>query len=153
MRLKVSRNGKEIRPNNVVSFLSQRRELVDEAMRAMSSAFPTTASCTLAMYRPKAKRCTSRTAVLRPELFQVPAEVKAIRSGTANWCTGLTQLGEGAIQVFRPLVVGGALLLGAIGQLQPGSRGAPARGRVWRGGAADALTPVAAWRAGSPPKT
>src|SRR5690606_36987766 len=31
MRLKVSRTGKEIRPNNVVSFLSQRRELVDEA--------------------------------------------------------------------------------------------------------------------------
>ena len=31
MRLKVSRNNKEIRPNNVVSFLSQRRELVDEA--------------------------------------------------------------------------------------------------------------------------
>ena len=29
MRLKVSRNNKEIRPNNVVSFLSQRRELVD----------------------------------------------------------------------------------------------------------------------------
>jgi len=31
MRLKVSRNGKDIRPNNVVSFLSQRRDLVDEA--------------------------------------------------------------------------------------------------------------------------
>src|SRR5690606_11521035 len=31
MRLKVARTGKEIRPNNVVSFLSQRRELVEEA--------------------------------------------------------------------------------------------------------------------------
>src|SRR5690606_20738364 len=31
MRLKVARNGKEIRPNNVVSFLSQRREIVEEA--------------------------------------------------------------------------------------------------------------------------
>src|SRR5690606_26914105 len=31
MRIKVARTGKEIRPNNVVSFLSQRRELVDEA--------------------------------------------------------------------------------------------------------------------------
>src|SRR5690606_35097922 len=31
MRLKVARNGKEIRPNNVVSFLSQRREIIDEA--------------------------------------------------------------------------------------------------------------------------
>src|SRR5690606_26149311 len=31
MRLKVSRSNREIRPNNVVSFLSQRRELLDEA--------------------------------------------------------------------------------------------------------------------------
>src|SRR3546814_8620214 len=29
--LKVARTGKEMRPNNVVSFLSQRRELLDEA--------------------------------------------------------------------------------------------------------------------------
>ena len=34
MRLKVSRTGKEIRPNNVVSFLSQRRELVEQAYAA-----------------------------------------------------------------------------------------------------------------------
>ena len=31
MRLKVARSGKELRPNTVVSFLSQRRELLDEA--------------------------------------------------------------------------------------------------------------------------
>ena len=31
MRLRISRSGKEMRPNNVVSFLSQRRELVDDA--------------------------------------------------------------------------------------------------------------------------
>ena len=31
MRLKVVRSGKELRPNTVVSFLSQRRELLDEA--------------------------------------------------------------------------------------------------------------------------
>ncbi|MFW2456898.1 peptide chain release factor 3, partial [Methyloversatilis discipulorum] len=31
MRMKVSRNGKDIRPNNVVTFLSQRRELLEEA--------------------------------------------------------------------------------------------------------------------------
>src|SRR5690606_23475323 len=31
MRLKVPRTGKEMRPNNVVSFLSPRRELLDEA--------------------------------------------------------------------------------------------------------------------------
>ena len=31
MRLKVARTNKEMRPNNVVSFLSQRRELLDEA--------------------------------------------------------------------------------------------------------------------------
>src|SRR5690606_6661434 len=31
MRLKVARTGKDIRPNNVVSFLSQRRDLLDDA--------------------------------------------------------------------------------------------------------------------------
>jgi peptide chain release factor 3 len=31
MRLKVGRSGKEIRPTSVVTFLSQRRELLDEA--------------------------------------------------------------------------------------------------------------------------
>ena len=31
MRLKVTRSGKELRPNTVVSFLSQRRELLEEA--------------------------------------------------------------------------------------------------------------------------
>ena len=45
MRLKVARTNKEMRPNNVVSFLSQRRELLDEAMPATSSASPTTACC------------------------------------------------------------------------------------------------------------
>src|SRR5690606_22240865 len=40
------------------------------------------------------------------------------RSRTKQLRTGLTQLGEeGAIQVFRP-AMGGALLLGAVGQLQ-----------------------------------
>ena len=52
-----------------------------------------------------------------PELFQAvevkdPLRIKQLR-------TGLTQLGEeGAIQVFRPEAAGGALLLGAVGQLQ-----------------------------------
>src|SRR5690606_15194961 len=31
MRLRIARTGKDMRPNNVVSFLSQRRELLDEA--------------------------------------------------------------------------------------------------------------------------
>ena len=31
MQLKMSRNGKDLRTNNVVSFLSQRRDLLDEA--------------------------------------------------------------------------------------------------------------------------
>ena len=40
MRLKVSRTNKEIRPNNVVSFLSQRRELLDEAYAGDVSCIP-----------------------------------------------------------------------------------------------------------------
>ena len=40
MRLKVARSGKELRPNTVVSFLSQRRELLDEAYRRRHHRHP-----------------------------------------------------------------------------------------------------------------
>src|SRR3546814_18317442 len=47
MRLKVSRTGKEIRPNNVVSFLSQRRELLDLAYVGDVIGIPNPAVLTL----------------------------------------------------------------------------------------------------------
>src|SRR5690606_27348191 len=51
-----------------------------------------------------------------PELFRMVEVADPLRTKQLN--TGLTQLGEeGAIQVFRP-ILGGPLLLGAIGELQ-----------------------------------
>ena len=48
MRLKVTRSGKELRPNTVVSFLSQRRELLEEAFAGDIIGIPTTACCSSA---------------------------------------------------------------------------------------------------------
>jgi len=118
MRLKVARTGKEIRPNNVVSFLSQRRELVDEAYAGDVIGIPNHGVLHLGdvLSEGEALQFTGLP-FFAPELFQAvevkdPLRIKQLR-------TGLTQLGEeGAIQVFRPEAAGGALLLGAVGQLQ-----------------------------------
>jgi peptide chain release factor 3 len=110
MRMKVSRNGKDIRPNNVVTFLSQRRELLEEAYAnhgTLQLGDTLTEGETLQF---------TGLPFFAPELFQGvevkdPLKTKQLRAG-------LEQLGEeGAIQVFRPLA-GGTLLLGAVGQLQ-----------------------------------
>lgn len=118
MRLKVARTGKEIRPNNVVSFLSQRRELVDEAYAGDIIGIPNHGVLHLGdgLTEGESLQFTGLP-FFAPELFQAvevkdPLRIKQLR-------TGLTQLGEeGAIQVFRPEAAGGALLLGAVGQLQ-----------------------------------
>ena len=118
MRLKVSRNGKEIRPNNVVSFLSQRRELVDVAYAGDVIGIPNHGILHLGdvLTEGEALHFTGLP-FFAPELFQAVEVKDPLR--TKQLRTGLTQLGEeGAIQVFRPLVAGGSLLLGAIGQLQ-----------------------------------
>ena len=117
MRLKVSRTGKEIRPNNVVSFLSQRRELVEDAYAGDVIGIPNHGVLHLGdvLTEGEALRFTGLP-FFAPELFQAVEVADPLR--TKQLRTGLTQLGEeGAIQVFRP-EAGGALLLGAIGQLQ-----------------------------------
>lgn len=118
MRLKVSRNGKEIRPNNVVSFLSQRRELVDEAFAGDVIGIPNHGILHLGDVLTEGESLHFKgLPFFAPELFQAvevkdPLRIKQLR-------TGLTQLGEeGAIQVFKPVAAGGAMLLGAVGQLQ-----------------------------------
>ena len=118
MRLKVSRNNKEIRPNNVVSFLSQRRELVDEAFAGDVIGIPNHGILHLGDVLTEGETLHFKgLPFFAPELFQAvevkdPLRVKQLR-------IGLTQLGEeGAIQVFRPVAAGGAMLLGAVGQLQ-----------------------------------
>ena len=118
MRLKVSRTGKEIRPNNVVSFLSQRRELLDEAYAGDVIGIPNHGVLQLGdvLTEGEALQFTGLP-FFAPELFQAVEVKDPLR--TKQLRTGLTQLGEeGAIQVFRPEAAGGSLLLGAVGQLQ-----------------------------------
>jgi len=118
MRLKVSRNGKEIRPNNVVSFLSQRRELVDEAYAGDVIGVPNHGILHLGDVLTEGESLHfTGLPFFAPELFQAVETKDPLR--TKQLRTGLLQLGEeGAIQVFKPIAAGGALLLGAVGQLQ-----------------------------------
>jgi peptide chain release factor 3 len=117
MKLKVTRSGKELKPNTVVSFLSQRRELLDEAYAGDIIGIPNHGVLQLGdtLTEGEALQFTGLP-FFAPELFRTvevadPLKTKQLRSG-------LTQLGEeGAIQVFRP-VAGSMLLLGAVGQLQ-----------------------------------
>ncbi|MBU4613025.1 peptide chain release factor 3 [Achromobacter sp. GG226] len=117
MRLKVSRTGKEIRPNNVVSFLSQRRDLLDEAFAGDVIGIPNHGVLHLGdvLTEGEALQFTGLP-FFAPELFQAVEVADPLRSKQLR--IGLTQLGEeGAIQVFRPQA-GSTLLLGAVGQLQ-----------------------------------
>ncbi len=117
MRLKVVRSGKELRPNTVVSFLSQRRELLDEAFAGDIIGIPNHGVLQLGdtLTEGEALQFTGLP-FFAPEIIRSvevadPLKTKQLRAG-------LTQLGEeGAIQVFRP-IAGTVLLLGAVGQLQ-----------------------------------
>ncbi len=118
MRLKVCRTNKEMRPNNVVSFLSQRRELLDEAYAGDVIGIPNHGVLQLGdvLTEGEALRFTGLP-FFAPELFQQVEVKDPLR--TKQLRTGLTQLGEeGAIQVFRPVASSGTQLLGAVGQLQ-----------------------------------
>ena len=117
MRLKVSRSGKELRPNSVVTFMSQRRELLDEAFAGDIIGIPNHGVLQLGDTLTEGEPLQfTGLPFFAPEMFRSvevadPLKTKQLRAG-------LTQLGEeGAIQVFRP-VAGSVLLLGAVGQLQ-----------------------------------
>jgi peptide chain release factor 3 len=117
MRLKVVRSGKELRPNTVVSFLSQRRELLDEAFAGDIIGIPNHGVLQLGdtLTEGEALQFTGLP-FFAPEMFRSVEVADPLR--TKQLKAGLTQLGEeGAIQVFRPLN-GSVLLLGAVGQLQ-----------------------------------
>ncbi|MCV2371077.1 peptide chain release factor 3 [Roseateles oligotrophus] len=117
MRLKVVRSGKELRPNTVVSFLSQRRELLDEAYAGDIIGIPNHGVLQLGdtITEGEALQFTGLP-FFAPEMFRAVEVADPLR--TKQLKAGLTQLGEeGAIQVFRP-IAGSVLLLGAVGQLQ-----------------------------------
>ncbi len=117
MRLKVTRSGKELRPNTVVSFLSQRRELLDEAFAGDIIGIPNHGVLQLGDTLTEGEPLQfTGLPFFAPEMFRSVEVADPLR--TKQLKAGLTQLGEeGAIQVFRPLA-GTVLLLGAVGQLQ-----------------------------------
>jgi len=117
MRLKVVRSGKELRPNTVVSFLSQRRELLDEAYAGDIIGIPNHGVLQLGDTLTEGESLQfTGLPFFAPEMFRTVEVADPLR--TKQLRAGLTQLGEeGAIQVFRP-VIGSMLLLGAVGQLQ-----------------------------------
>jgi len=111
------RTGKDFRPNSVVSFLSQRRELVDDAYAGDIIGIPNHGVLQLGDTLTEGEDLQfTGLPFFAPELFQTVEIADPLRSKQLR--TGLAQLGEeGAIQVFRP-VAGGMLLLGAVGPLQ-----------------------------------
>ncbi len=117
MRLKVVRSGKELRPNTVVSFLSQRRELLDEAFAGDIIGIPNHGVLQLGDTLTEGEHLQfTGLPFFAPEMFRSVEVADPLR--TKQLKAGLAQLGEeGAIQVFRP-VLGTVLLLGAVGQLQ-----------------------------------
>jgi len=118
MKLRVQRTGKELRPTSVVTFMSQRREAVNEAYAGDIVGFTTHGGVQLGDTITDGSVQLQFTGLpfFAPELFMTVILKNPLR--TKQLQQGLAQLGEeGAIQVFRPNV-GGPMLLGAVGQLQ-----------------------------------
>jgi len=117
MSLYVNRTGKTLRPTGVVTFLSQRRDRVDEAYAGDIIGIVARGGLQLGdtVSEGEALQYTGLP-FFAPELFRSVELADPMRS--KQLYRGLQELGEeGAIQVFRP-ILGNAVLLGAIGQLQ-----------------------------------
>jgi peptide chain release factor 3 len=116
MNLRVSQR-KDLRTNSVVSFLSQRRDLLDTAYPGDIIGIPNPGTLQLGDTLTEGEQLQfTGLPFFAPEIFQTVEIADPLRSKQLK--LGLIQLGEeGAIQVFRPHS-GGALLLGAIGTLQ-----------------------------------
>ena len=118
MKLKVMRTAKELRPTSVVTFMSQRREAVEEAYAGDIVGFTTHGGVQLGDTITDGSVNLQFTGLpfFAPEMFMTVILRNPLR--TKQLQQGLAQLGEeGAIQVFKP-EIGGNMLLGAIGQLQ-----------------------------------
>ncbi|BCO29151.1 peptide chain release factor RF3 [Rhodoferax lithotrophicus] len=118
MKLKVMRTAKELRPTSVVTFMSQRREAVEEAYAGDIVGFTTHGGVQLGdtITDGSVNLLFTGLPFFAPEMFSTVILRNPLR--TKQLQQGLAQLGEeGAIQVFRP-EMGGNMLLGAVGQLQ-----------------------------------
>ncbi len=117
MALVNTRTRRALRPQNVVTFLSQRRDLVDEAWPGDIIGIPNHGTLSLGDTLTEGETLHfSGLPFFAPESFRTievvdPMKMKQLRAA-------LAQLGdEGAIQVFRQ-DGGSRLLLGAVGELQ-----------------------------------
>jgi peptide chain release factor 3 len=117
MKLFHVRSGKEIRANQVVSFLSQRRDTVEDAWPGDIIGLLNHGSIDIGDTFTEGEELNFLgIPYFAPELFQGvtlrdPLKGKQLQKG-------LQQLGEeGAIQVFRPMI-GNEMILGAVGLLQ-----------------------------------
>jgi len=117
VRLVNCRTGRELRTSNAVTFLSQRRDTVQEAFAGDILGIPNHGTIALGDTLTAGERLGfGGLPFFAPELFRraelaTPMKVKQLRAG-------LAQLGEeGAIQVYHPLS-GEAPVLGAVGGLQ-----------------------------------
>ena len=117
MKMKVQRTNKELRPTSVVTFMSQRREAVEEAYAGDIIGFTTHGGVQLGdTITDGANLQFTGLPFFAPEMFMTVVLKNPLR--TKQLQQGLMQLGEeGAIQVFKP-EAGGNMLLGAVGQLQ-----------------------------------
>ena len=118
MKLKVMRTVKELRPTSVVTFMSQRREAVEEAYAGDIVGFTTHGGVQLGdtITDGSVNLLYTGLPFFAPEMFMTVVLRNPLR--TKQLQQGLAQLGEeGAIQVFRP-EMGGNMMLGAVGQLQ-----------------------------------
>ena len=117
MNIRVVRSGKDIRTSTVVSFLSQRREILEVAYPGDIIGIPNHGTLQLGDTLTEGETLQfTGLPFFAPEIFRTVEISDPLRSKQLK--LGLTQLGEeGAIQVFRPHI-GNALLLGAVGVLQ-----------------------------------
>ena len=117
MRLVNCRSGKDVKTAAVVSFLSQRRDMVDEAYAGDIIGIPNRGTLRLGDTLTECEPLQFRgLPFFAPEVFRRIEPTTSMK--TKQLRAGLEQLGEeGAIQIFQPLD-GSAAILGAVGQLQ-----------------------------------
>lgn len=117
MKFKVLRTGKDFRPTSVVTFLSNRRDKVEEAYAGDIIGLTTHGGLQLGDSLSEGEKLQfTGLPFFAPEMFSAVELKDPMRSKQLQ--KGLMELGqEGAIQVFKPMI-GSEMLLGAVGQLQ-----------------------------------
>ena len=117
MRLVNCRNGKDVRTANAVSFLSQRRETVEEGFAGDIIGIPNHGTLSLGDTLSEGEILGfGGLPSFAPELFRRVELASPMKSKQLR--TGLRQLSEeGAVQVFQPRD-GGPILVAAAGALQ-----------------------------------